>query len=103
MNQPKASPRPWKAVPAVNQETFKDYFEIYRVGHTEAVASISPYLHDAEANAQLIVSTVNSKDVADEMAREILRFFDSVFSLDALPTARRRISELARKHQEMSK
>lgn len=71
MTQPKTAskftPGPWKAVKAVNQDTFKGYYEIYKSGHTEPIASVSPYLHPALQNARLIAQAPEMYDALEDI------------------------------------
>ncbi len=76
MSETKHTPLPWKSVEAVNQDTFKGYFEIYMSGHTEPIASVSPYLHPADANAKFIITSVNARPQVEELVRTILEIHD---------------------------
>ena len=83
MSEAKHTPLPWMKQPAVNQETFKDYVELYRPpGYpNEPIGTLCPYLHDAEANADLILTSVNARPKAKELleagrdARAALQLF----------------------------
>ena len=69
MSETKHTPLPWMKQPAVNQSTFKDYVELYRPpGYpNEPIGTLSPYLHDAEANADLILTSVNARPKVEEL------------------------------------
>ena len=74
MNETKHTPLPWMKQLAVNQETFKDYVELYRPpGYpNEPIGTLCPYLHDAEANADLILTSVNTSPKVEELVRLVL-------------------------------